>query len=557
MVPMKRCLLLVLWVAAGISILGLTTAGPATAKSAQGTGSDRHPVHVINLHKAYEARVGQTMPAPIAGIVYSLDLKLSHGRGGTACAEPNCVVYYQGGQVQHHPHVYLLLWGPNWSSDPSQAATAQQLENFYGGLGVQPQDDWSTTTEQYNGSTGPPTFDSPVYMGATQDVTSPPHGVSQDQLAAEADVFAAKQGITDLPDAQIVIATQSGTCPAGFAAPSCGGGGYYCAWHSNSNEPYTNLPYMLDAGDKCGENFVNPNGAFDGFSIVGGHEYAETITDPYPSSGWVDPQDQGGGEIADKCAWSSQSSDVSLSTGKFAMQPLWSNSAYAENPGNGCVMSTNINGDVTVQNLGNHSDYQFTKLTLQAIGTSSDGYQLTWSASGLPSGLKISSSGLISGQVKAVPGTYTVQVSATDPTGTASALFTWTVSADAGSLVTNKGSGVCLNDSQWVTTPGNEIVLWKCGNDGNEKFSHPSNGGELIVFGQCMTDPHNHGAGQILKIYPCTGSANQEWYHNGKNEYVLKKNNLCLTDPANATQNGTPAVIEPCTNARDQEWIGS
>ena len=30
------------------------------------------------------------------------------------------------------------------------------------------------------------------------------------------------------------------------------------------------------------------HGYFDGFSIVGGHEFAEAETDPYPSSGWAD-----------------------------------------------------------------------------------------------------------------------------------------------------------------------------------------------------------------------------------------------------------------------------
>jgi len=145
-------------------------------------------------------------------------------------------------------------------------------------------------------------------------------------------------GVTDLTNAQIIVATQSGTCPAGFYAPSCNGGsGYYCAWHSNSNEPYTNLPYVLDAGGGCGEGFVNAGGTHDGFSIVGGHEYAETITDPFPFSGWADFNDSSGGEIGDKCAWQAPNGDVALSTGSFAMQSLWSNSAP-----NACVMSTSV-----------------------------------------------------------------------------------------------------------------------------------------------------------------------------------------------------------------------
>jgi serine protease len=512
---------------------------------------------VINLHKAYEARLGHATLGQIAGTVYAIGQPPIHGRGGTNCSEPYCPVYYQGGNVQHNPRVYLLLWGPDWSSDPNQAATAAWLENFYSGLGVEPKDVWSTITSQYGDGSGRPTFGSSVFAGAFQDTNPPPLGATASDLATEADTFTATQGITDLNDAQVVVATQSGTCPAGFVASICSSQyrGVDCAWHDSSNEPFTNLPYLLDAGTACGEDFVNPGGTDDGFSMVGGHEYAETITDPYPFSGWMDPNDLNG-EIGDKCAWSPQSNDVLLSTGTFAMQPLWSNSA------DGCVMSVDVSGDITVDSPGNQSSYQNVKgISLQMIGTSSRGYQLTWSASGLPSGLTIDpSDGLISGQVKAAPGTYNnITVSASDPTVTSpvTVSFSWTVTADVGSTVTNKGSGLCLNDYGWVTTPGNEIVMWKCDLIGTEEFSHPANPGELIVFGQCLTDPHGLGVDQIQKIYPCTGSSTQKWYHNSSGEYVLKKNKLCLTDFGDAVLNGMPVVIEKCTGASDQRWIGS
>jgi Ricin-type beta-trefoil lectin domain/Putative Ig domain len=555
---MKR-LILVPCVAVGISILGLTSAGSATARSTPGVGTHHATVHVINLHKAYKARLGDTTPGQIAGVVYSLGHAPIHGRGGNSCAEPYCPVYYQGGLVQHSPRVYLLLWGPNWSSDPNQAATASYLGNFYSGLGVESgtfPDNWSPITSQYGDTTGSPTFNGSVYEGAFQDTSTPPLGVDATGLATEADAFASQQGITDLTDAQIVIATQSGTCPAGFVASTCPSQyrGVECGWHDSSNEPFTNLPYLLDAGTACGEDFVNSNGTYDGFSVVGGHEYAETITDPYPFTGWQDPNDQSSGEIADKCAWSSRSSDVPLSTGSFAMQPLWSNF------GNECVMSVQTTGDITLDSPGAQSDYQEVKgISLQIIGTSRYGFQLAWSASGLPSGLAINtSSGLISGQVTGVPGTYSVTVSVSDPRTSppATVTFNWIVNADVGSLITNKGSGLCLNDSHWVTTPGNEIFLWKCGGSAAEDFSHPTNGGELIVFGQCMTDPHPSGSGgQLEVIDPCAGKSTQEYYRNGKGEYIVNK--LCLTDPANATQNGTPVVLEPCTGASDQLWVGS
>ena len=237
------------------------------------------------------------------------------------------------------------------------------------------------------------------------------------------------------------------------------------------------------------------------------------------------------------------------------MQPLWSNSA------NECTMSLSSGGDITVDDPGTQDTYQYVKgISLQIIGTSSHGDQLTWSASGLPSGLTInSSSGLISGQAEGAAGTYSVTISVTDPVSSPVRVgFSWIVKADVGSTVANKGSGLCLNDSHWTTAPGNEIFLWHCGNSGNEKFSHPANRGELIVFGQCMTDPHAaRGAGQLQQIDSCTGSADQEWYHNSKGEYILQQNSLCLTDPGNATQNGTPVVVEKCTNASDQHWLGS
>jgi hypothetical protein len=59
-------------------------------------------------------------------------------------------------------------------------------------------------------------------------------------------------------------------------------------------------------GASCGANF-NGLGAKAGITIVGGHEFAETETDIFPSTGWVDG---GGAENADKCAWISSGQGV-------------------------------------------------------------------------------------------------------------------------------------------------------------------------------------------------------------------------------------------------------
>ena len=94
---------------------------------------------------------------------------------------------------------------------------------------------------------------------------------------------------------------------------------------------------MTDFGATCGQNAVNSNGTYDGVSIVEGHEFMETITDRRPSTGWTDTS---GAENGDKCAWISSGqgamADLTLSTGRFAVQSTWSN---AFNSGNGgCVL---------------------------------------------------------------------------------------------------------------------------------------------------------------------------------------------------------------------------
>jgi serine protease len=218
--------------------------------------------------------------------------------------------------------VYLVFWGSQWDSDSN--GVEQYMQSFMSGLG-QSNDNWSTINSQYTDSSGQgPSFGGSVFAGSWVDNGSPaPQSAAQSDLAAEAVAGAQHFGVSG-DDIQIVVLSPSGTNPDGF--PNTG----FCAWHdftasSVGNIPYTNMPYVLDAGSGCGASSVQNQ--LDGFSIVEGHEYAETLTDPEPASGWVDSQ---GAEIGDKCAWQNLFA-INLSTGSFAMQPLWSNND------NGCT----------------------------------------------------------------------------------------------------------------------------------------------------------------------------------------------------------------------------
>jgi hypothetical protein len=91
-----------------------------------------------------------------------------------------------------------------------------------------------------------------------------------------------------------------------------------------------------------------------------------------------------------------------------------------------------VTNTVTVTNPGNQSGTVGTAVSKQISASDSGGAALTYSATGLPAGLSINSSGLISGTPTSA-GTSTVTVTAQNSTGASgSTTFTWTVSSSGG-----------------------------------------------------------------------------------------------------------------------------
>jgi serine protease len=270
---------------------GANAASPQTSPSAH-----KAAIVAANIHKFNKGNLSQ--------------------RGHTA-ARPHVAagpLLYGGGPVQHNPKVFLVFWGSQWNSDGN--GVQSYLTNYFNGLGTS-SDHWSTVTSQYTDNSGSgPAFNGSVLGGTWVDNgAAAPSSASQTDIANEADNGAAHFGVSG-SEVNIFVVSPSGTSPDGF--PNTG----FCAWHSwDGNVAFTNMPYVLDAGSSCGANSVQNQ--LDGFSIVGGHEYAETVTDPQPSSGWVAAD---GEENGDLCAWQNLSA-LSLPTGSFAVQPTWSNAA--------------------------------------------------------------------------------------------------------------------------------------------------------------------------------------------------------------------------------------
>ncbi len=269
------------------------------------------------------------------------------------------------------PQVYVVFYGSQWGTQGTDgngyatftgdtAGMAPRIQAMFKGLGTN-NELWSGVQTQYcdgaaNGAqtcaaglphVGYPTggalagvwYDNSVASGAQ---------VNGNTLAKEAVLAAAHFGNTTAAQnrsVQYVIVSPTGTHPDGFNTPTGG----FCAWHDYNGDAgltggaapssygdiaFTNLPYIPDMGGSCGANYVNAGaaGTLDGVTIVGGHEFAETITDQNPGGGWWD--NATGMENSDKCSWNgvggtTGAQNITFATGSFAMQSNWSNEVSA------------------------------------------------------------------------------------------------------------------------------------------------------------------------------------------------------------------------------------
>lgn len=228
---------------------------------------------------------------------------------GRASASGNLA--WNGGPVQTAQKIYIVFWGSKWTTNDQEYKALTGFISKIGGGG------WINTDTQYYGSNGQITNPSQYLAGTWIDPSSVPRKPSSSAVGAEAERAVQHFGYGGV-NASYMVAIQSGNDPSGFKTQ-------WCAWHSSESESqgvvsFTDFPYQSDAGYSCGSGSVNSPGTYDGVTIVGGHEEAETQTDPQPSSGWVDSS---GAENGDKCAWTNLENNPNA--GGYPTQPLWDN----------------------------------------------------------------------------------------------------------------------------------------------------------------------------------------------------------------------------------------
>ncbi|MBS2539315.1 S53 family peptidase [Catenulispora sp. NF23] len=165
---------------------------------------------------------------------------------------------------------------------------------------------------------------------------------------------------------------------------------------------------------------------------------------------------------------------------------------------------------VSVTNPGNQSSTVGTAIsTLQVSGTDSASKALTYSATGLPAGLSISSSGAITGTPSAA-GSSTVTVTASSGSASGSTSFTWTVSSSGGGgctaaqLLGNPGFETG-SASPWATSAS---VI------NSDTTSEPSHSGSYDAWLDGYGTTHTDTLAQSVGIpASCTSADFSFWLH--------------------------------------------
>lgn len=255
------------------------------------------------------------------GVTYAVPHYMPTRFASRPAVKPDIQLVYGNGPVLTAPKMYLIFWGYKAAGDAQKVKPL--MHNYAKTIGGSGHN--NIYTQYYQIVSGVKTFitnPSNQFGGQWADNTTPvPSHPTDAQVAQEALLGVKHFGYN--ANASYVVATPHLHSSSGF-------GTQWCAYHSATQYngqlvSYTNAPYMPDAGQSCGANFISPpsdeSGTDEGVTIVEGHEYGESVTDPNPPSGWYNNLY---GEIGDICAWQNILNDP-FGASSWTSQPMFSN----------------------------------------------------------------------------------------------------------------------------------------------------------------------------------------------------------------------------------------
>jgi RHS repeat-associated protein len=226
------------------------------------------------------------------------------------------------------------------------------------------------------------------------------------------------------------------------------------------------------------------------------------------------------------------------------------------------IINTFTNYPPVVTSPGNQTTAEGAQVSLQVNASDQDGDSQTFSASGLPQGLSINSSGFISGTVdysaaETSGGSYNVTVTDTDAYGaTGTASFVWTITD------TNRPP-VATSPGNQTTAEGASVSLQVHGSDpdGDAITNYSANGlpaGLSMSSSGLITGSLSYSAAEtsngtytptvtVTDVHGATGSASFTWTVTDTNRPPTINNNGDVTVNEGDTATNTGAFADPDT----------
>ncbi len=216
--------------------------------------------------------------------------------GGIGVVTPP-ITYHNGPLIQT-PAIYVIWYG-NWNANNGSDTPAGQqiVVDFLTTIGGSP---YLNINQTY--SAGAYTITGNATFGGQTTDTGSAGLTLRDSSMLKIINTALNNGSLpyDANGIYLVLTSSANVKKSGFCTS-------YCGWHTSGTSSKGKVRYSFVGNankciNACAAQSISPNGnaGVDGMLSVIAHEVEEAMTDPDPSSGWVDSN---GAENADKCAW--------------------------------------------------------------------------------------------------------------------------------------------------------------------------------------------------------------------------------------------------------------
>src|SRR6201996_3568797 len=256
--------------------------------------------------------------------------------------------------------------------------------------------------------------------------------------------------------------------------------------------------------------------------------------------------------------WNTSSNTWATATGSYGIS-VGDSDGHLPLTGTLAVASSQLGQPVTVTSPGPQEGIAGTAVSVPVKASdSTSGQTPTFTATGLPAGLSISSGGTISGTPSAA-GTSTLTVTAKDGSGAqASATFTWTVAPSGSGIATTPlvgQGGLCLDVTGDSNADGTKVEIYTCNGTDGQQWTEEANG-TVHADGKCLDVASGGTAnGSLADLYTCNGTGAQVWQPQTDGALLNPQSGKCLDDPGSSTTNRTQVQIYTCSGAANQSWL--